>query len=111
MPVVSMSMRPLIGMVHALETPGSFTARSIASMSFSGVMPLRHCDSGLSATKVSIISMGAGSVALSELPALPKTLSTSGNDFRILSCFCRSACADVIESPGRVVGMKSSVPS
>jgi hypothetical protein len=29
MPVVSMSMRPLIGIVHALLTPGIFSARFI----------------------------------------------------------------------------------
>ena len=46
----------------------------------------RHSVSGLRTTVVSIIEKGAGSVALSARPALPKTRSTSGNDFRIRSC-------------------------
>ncbi|GBC78535.1 hypothetical protein HRbin08_02031 [bacterium HR08] len=54
---------------------------------------------------VSIIENGAGSVAVSARPALPKTRSTSGNDFKILSCTCRSFCASVTERPGSVVGI------
>jgi hypothetical protein len=56
-------------------------------------------------TVVSIIENGAGSVELSARPALPKTRSTSGNDFSIRSCTCRSRSASVTEMPGMVVGM------
>ena len=38
MPVVSMSMRALIGIVQALETPGSFSASFSWSTSSSGEM-------------------------------------------------------------------------
>jgi len=65
----------------------------------------RHSSGGLSTTVVSIIENGAGSVEVSARPAFPKTVTTSGNDFRIRSCVSRSFCASVTESPGRVVGM------
>jgi len=38
MPVVSMSTRPLIGIVHAFETPGYVTAAFISSISCSSEM-------------------------------------------------------------------------
>ena len=41
-------------------------------------MPAGHCSRGFSMTVVSYISSGALSVALSERPTVPKTLSTSG---------------------------------
>ena len=86
MPVVSMSMRALMGMVQAFETPGSFSAAFSSATSclremWSGVMwrktafsPLgrpggvpgvarvRHCDCGFSVMTVSSIESGAGSV-------------------------------------------------
>jgi hypothetical protein len=103
-PVDNMSIRALIGMVQALLTPGKDMARSISAISSSGLrwsgqprrrIPLsqpgaheeyqrstgRHWDSGLSSTVVSIIEKGAGSVAVSARPALPKTRSTSGKPF------------------------------
>ena len=54
---------------------------------------------------VSIIIIGAGSVAVSARPILPKTCSTSGNWRMIRSVCCRISLALVTESPGRVVGM------
>ena len=41
MPVANMSIRPLMGMVHELVTPGKSSASSISSMSFSNVIPSR----------------------------------------------------------------------
>ena len=43
-------------------------------------MPAGHSDCGLSVIVVSNMLSGAGSVAVSARPALPKTRSTSGND-------------------------------
>ena len=85
-PVASMSIRPLIGIVQALVTPGMLTAESISAIRRSKVIPGRHCDSGLSVIVVSNMSSPAGSVAVSARPAFPHTWSTSGNDFRIPSC-------------------------
>ena len=42
-------------------------------------MPFGHWSRGLSMMVVSYMSSGALSVALSERPTVPKTLSTSGN--------------------------------
>ncbi len=80
-----MSMRPLIGIVHALVTPGSATAASISAISRSQVMPGRHSSTGLRVMVVSNMSRGAGSVAVSALPALPSTISTSGKAISTLS--------------------------
>ncbi len=71
MPVESMSMRALIGMVQALETPGNWSALSISAIRLSTVTPARHCFFGLRLTTVSNISGGAGSVAVAARPALP----------------------------------------
>ena len=54
---------------------------------------------------VSIISMGAGSVAVSARPALPKTEATSGKVLMMRSCVCSSSAALVTERPGSVTGM------
>ncbi len=54
---------------------------------------------------------GAGSVAVSARPALPRTCSTSGNWTRMRSVSCRSFCACSIETPGIVLGMYSNAPS
>ena len=70
-PVDSMSMRALMGMVQALETPGNCSALSISAINLSMVMPDRHSDSGLRLMTVSNISVGAGSVAVLARPALP----------------------------------------
>src|SRR6266508_6688326 len=64
-----------------------------------------HSDSGLSTMTVSIMEKGAGSVAVSARPALPKTRSTSGKDLMSLSCVCSNRCASVTEMPGIVVGI------
>ena len=61
------------------------SASFISSLSFSSVMPGRHSDSGLRLITVSNISSGAGSVAVSARPALPKTCATSGICFSSLS--------------------------
>src|ERR1035441_9537289 len=105
MPVVSMLMRFLMGMVQAFETPGMRSASFISVTSWSvdmwsGVMcahralvhcgqlsyhvaTLRHWDFGFSEITVSIMENGAGSVDVSARPALPNTRSTSGNRIRI----------------------------
>ena len=93
------------------ETPGSVVAASISPMSFSYVIPERHFSRGLSMTVVSYISSGALSVALSDRPTAPNTLSTSGKDRRIRSCSCKSCEACVMEIPGSAVGMYSEEPS
>ena len=105
MPVESMSMRVLMGMVQALVRPGIRMASCISAISRSGVMPGRHSLRGFSLTVVSIIESGAGSVAVSARPTLPKTCSTSGNVLMIRSVCCSSSRAPVIEIPGSVVGM------
>src|SRR5664280_2538599 len=128
MPVVSMSTRALMGIVHAFEAPGSLSAWSISSTNcsvemWSGVnlrnMPFahlgahdeyqvstfRHSVSGLSIMTVSIIENGAGSVDVSARPALPSTVDTSGNRLMMRSCTCISSWALVTEMPGSVDGM------
>ena len=100
MPVDSMSSRPLMGMVHAFEMPGSSSAAFISSMSFASSMPGRHALSGLRTMVVSIMVNGAGSVDVLARPALPKTRSTSGNVRRILSCTCNAFCASATDMPG-----------
>ena len=87
MPVSSMSSRFSIGMVHVLERPGNWSFASISWMSFSYVIPARHWLRGLSMIVVSYMSSGALSVALSDLPTEPKTVSTSGKVRMIRSCF------------------------
>jgi hypothetical protein len=104
-PVESISMRALMGMVHALDTPGNCSAVSISAISLSTVMPERHSLSGLRLITVSNISVGAGSVAVAARPALPQTEVTSGNDLMILSWVCTNSAALVTDSPGSVVGM------
>ena len=71
MPVESMSIRALIGMVQAFETPGNCSALSISAMRESTVTPARHSALGLRLITVSYISVGAGSVAVEARPALP----------------------------------------
>ena len=123
MPVESMSSRPLMGMVQALEIPGSWSAASISALSSSEVMRSRqkdrsgvlshsgahdenqrgfsrHSASGLRTMVVSIIEKGAGSVEVLARPAFPKTLFTSGKVRRILSWICRAAWASATDMPG-----------
>ena len=105
MPVDSMSMRALIGIVQALLTPGKSSALFMSETSWSTVMPGRHSLSGFRLMTVSNISVGAGSVAVLARPALPKTDSTSGKLLMILSCVCSSSAALVIDMLGRLTGM------
>ncbi|MOA11147.1 hypothetical protein D3C78_1310750 [compost metagenome] len=104
-PVASMSMRLRIGGIQMLVRPGICTTRSSTSTSFSGVMPGRHCSRGLNWMVVSNISRGAGSVAVSARPALPKTCSTSGTVLIRRSVCCNSCEAFCAESPGSAEGM------
>ncbi len=85
--------------------PGSWIARSISSISFSVVIPSRHSSRGFSVIVVSNIDSGAGSVAVSARPALPKTLSTSGSDAMMESWTRSVSFALAMLMPGRVVGM------
>ena len=85
-PVNSMSRRFSTGMVQVFDRPGNWSFASISWMSFSYVIPGRHWLRGLSMIVVSYMSKGALSVALSERPTVPKTVSTSGNERMILSC-------------------------
>jgi len=100
-----MSMRALIGMVQAFETPGNCNDLSNSAISLSTVRPGRHSLSGLRLITVSNISVGAGSVAVDARPAFPQTDDTSGNDLMILSCVCTNSAAFVTERPGSVVGI------
>ena len=104
-PVESMSIRVLIGIVQAFVRPGKCNCLSISSTSLSIVMPAGHSSCGFSLTIVSIMLKGAGSVAVSARPIFPKTLITSGNVLRIRSVCWRSCFALVIDMPGSVVGM------
>ena len=81
-------MRALMGMVQLLVKPiiFAFSAWFISAISLSGVMPFRHSSEGFRSMTVSIISSGAGSVAVSARPALAKTPATSGKPIKILSC-------------------------
>ena len=60
---------------------------------------------------VSNISVGAASVAVAARPALPNTDATSGKPLITRSCVCISSAALVMDRPGGVTGMNSSVPS
>ena len=105
MPVESMSVRALMGMVKELATPGMERASFISFFRVSTVMPGRHCASGFRLMTVSNISSGAGSVAVSARPALPNTWATSGNFFSSLSCSCSSFETSVMPAAGTVTGM------
>jgi hypothetical protein len=111
MPVESMSIRVLMGMVQALVRPGNWMALSSSSTSVSMVMPSRHSDSGFSVMVVSIMLKGAGSVAVSARPIFPKVWCTSGNEAIIRSVCWSSSLALVMEMPGKVVGMYNRSPS
>ena len=66
---------------------------------------------GRKLTIVSIMSSGAGSVGVSARPALPTTMSTSGNRQRIMSRAFRSSADCVTEARGTVIGMSITIPS
>ena len=80
-------------------------------MIFCFVRPGRHSPGGLSMIVVSIISIGAGSVAESERPSLPATEATSGWVRMTLSCHDMMRCTSVREVAGSSTGMKRSEPS
>ncbi|MCY1362731.1 hypothetical protein D9M69_494640 [compost metagenome] len=98
-------MRLRMGGIQILVSPGTFTTRSNSSTSFSGVMPGRHCSRGLNWMVVSNISSGAGSVAVSARPALPKTCSTSGTVLISRSVTCSNWLAFCADRPGSAEGM------
>src|ERR1039457_6620460 len=100
MPVVSMSTRALMGIVHAFDVPGILSAWFISSTNWSveiwsgvnlrnipfaqlgaqeefPVSTFRHSASGLRTITVSIMENGAGSVDVSARPALPSTVDRS----------------------------------
>lgn len=60
---------------------------------------------------LSIMLMGALSVAVYALPALPNTFSTSGTDIMSLSCTCKIRLASLFDTSGRVTGMNNNEPS
>ena len=60
---------------------------------------------------VSIISIGAGSVAVSERPSLPPTLATSGVWLMTWSCHAMMRLISVSDVLGSSTGMKSKLPS
>ena len=60
---------------------------------------------------VSIMSIGAGSVGDSARPALPTTMSTSGNRQRTMSRAFRSSAASTPEARGTLIGMSMTIPS
>ena len=105
MPVESICRRALIGISQELVSPGNFTVRSSSALMPSMVMPGRHWSRGLSWMVVSIISIGAGSVAVSARPTLPNTRATSGTVRISRSVCCRSWRALSGAIPGKVVGM------
>jgi hypothetical protein len=111
MPVDSMSMRALIGIVQALLIPGNCSALSISAINVSTVTPGRHWSSGFRLMMVSNISTGAGSVAVAARPALPNTLATSGKLLMMRSEVCSSSPALVTDMPGTLTGMYIRVPS
>ncbi len=85
---------------------GRFCSHSGAQLEYQrGLGTLRHSFSGFNCTTVSNISIGAGSVAVSERPALPWTVSTSGNCLRMRSWICIRRVASVMDMVGSVVGM------
>src|SRR5712675_216435 len=85
--------------------PGVLLTSFIWAINFSQVIPGRHWFGGLSCKTVSNMDNGAGSVGVSAWPALPKTLSTSGNFRRIRSWICKILVASVTDIPGMAVGM------
>src|SRR3990167_4630121 len=104
-PVESMSIRFFIGIVQMFGIPMKLSFSFISSTSFSSVIvsgqilwngllvnsgrkeyqrrSFLHSDFGLRTIVVSNMLRGAVSVDVSALPAFPKTVSTSGNDFII----------------------------
>ena len=110
-PVESILIRLMIGWVQPLVTPGicSFSFNSV--ISFSLVIPLRHSDFGFSSIILSIMLIGALSVAVYARPAFPSTLFTSGTETIILSWICKMRLASLLDTSGSVTGINNNVPS
>ena len=70
MPVASMSIRFLIGMIQTLVRLGTWTIESSSFFSLAVVMPGRQSSFGFRRIVVSTMVSGAGSVAVSARPAL-----------------------------------------
>ena len=100
MPVASMSMRALIGMVQALLTPGNCSASSISAISVSTVTPGRHCslglqiDHGLEHLDRRRIGRRRGAARLAE------HARHFGKALMMRSCVCSSSAALVTDMPG-----------
>ena len=111
MPVESILIRLMMGCVHPLVTPG------ICSLAFSSLMMsflvrfFLHSLCGFNSTIVSIMLMGELSVAVFALPALPSTFFTSGIDLISLSCTCKILFASLLDTSGKVTGIKRMEPS
>ena len=111
-PVLSIRIRLSMGCRNAGTKPGNCCILcNISARSFSIVMPCRHSETGLSMIVVSIMEIGAGSVAESARPSLPTTLSTSGKDESALSWADITRLISGRETLGSVVGMKSMARS
>ncbi|MNV47790.1 hypothetical protein D3C71_1396670 [compost metagenome] len=110
-PVANMSSRLRIGGTQTLAIPGTLTTASSSATSLSMVMPGRHWSRGLKRMVVSSMVSGAGSVALSALPALPNTVATSGTVLINLSVSCSSLLASRADIPGSEEGIYNRSPS
>jgi len=108
MPVDSMSMRLRMGCVQMLVTPGMRSFSSSLSRIASLVVPAGHSSFGLKMTTVSVMLMGAGSVAVSARPILPTTISTAGSAAMMRSCSRMSSVALVSEMEGSAMGIQSA---
>ncbi len=75
------------------------------------VIIVLHWSFGFRFTIVSIMAVGAGSSAVSALPILPTTISTSGICFINKSCFFKPAITSVKPAAGRNEGMYKKDPS
>ena len=110
-PVDSMLIRLIMGCVHPFITPG------ICSLAFNSLIisslekPSLHSDCGFNSTMLSIIFIGALSVAVFARPAFPRTFCTSGTVIISLSCTCMIRFISELETSGKVTGIKSSDPS
>ena len=106
MPVDSMSIRALIGIVQALDTPGNCSALSISAIRPSTVRPGTPLLLRLQIDDGPNISVGR---RIGRCPPpgrlCRETEATSGNDLMMRSCVCISSAAFVTEMPGSVVGM------
>ena len=79
MPVESMSMRALIGIVQAFDTPGNCNALSISAIRETTVTPGRHSALGFRRLTVPSTSVGAGAGAVEARRAGQDTRTAQGN--------------------------------